>query len=243
MKYIKTALLLSLFFILIGGNMGVIALAMDTGFTTETVLDKDAERIIENIDVKLLKEEPKGMSIKCFDVNEKGNFAIGSEKFGYKRIAVYNSDSVFIYGIEFDDNGTFYLELTDDNHLLIYFVRGDIAVSIDSTGKVVEVLQISDTSDNSVYWRSLRSLKRESGEMQYILKNDMGILNIFATSYSQIVAVDVEGNKTVIFDSETTADQVAVIVVVFIGITIFFIVFTIYIVRLIKKQRKQSAMA
>lgn len=224
-----------LLFLIVIVNIKVTIFAMDTGFTTENIPNEKINTFLDNVSIKILEEEPQGISIECYDINKNGMFAIGAERFKQKKIAVYNIEGVFQYGVTFESSGTFYLELTDDNMLLIYFVRSDIAVSVNSKGEVEEVLKIPDTLDNNRYWRYIQAPKKKVGETQYILKNDMGVLNIFATSYSQIVAVDAEGNETVIFDANTTAEQVAIIIVVLVGITIFLVVFTVYIVRLTKQ--------
>ncbi len=239
MKYEQRLLAILLFYIIIE-NMGIMAFAMNTGFTTENISNEKMITFVDNINIKLLEEEPRGMSIECYDINKNGMFAIGTERFEQKKIAVYNIEGIFQYGISFDSSGTFYLELTDDDKLIIYFVRSDMAVSVNSVGEVEEVLNIPDTLDNNRYWRYIQAPKKKVGETQYKLKNDMGILNIFATSYSQIVAIDAEGNETVIFDADTTAEQVTIIIIVFIGITIFIVAFTIYIVRLIKQNKNSN---
>ncbi len=222
-------------------NIKIMIFAMDTGFSTESMSDEKMNTFLGNVSFKLLDEEHKGMSIERFDINENGMFAIGGERFEHKKVAVYDIEGVFQYGIAFESSGTFYLELTDYDKLLIYFVRSDIAVSVSSEGEVEEALKIPDTLHNNRYWRYIQASKKQVGDTQYILKNDMGVLNIFAMSYSQIVAVDGEGNKTIIFDADTTAEQVTMIIITFVGITIFLIVFIVYIVRLIKKNRESSA--
>ena len=239
MKYEQRLLAILLFYIIIE-NMGIMAFAMNTGFSTESISEDKQKKILDYLNITLLEEEPKNMPIKCFDINENGIFAIGAERFEQKKIAVYDNKGVFLYGIKFNDSGTFYLELTEENKLLIYFARGNTAISVNTKGEVEEVLQIQDTSENNLYWYVVGSLKQKIGDVQYILKNDMGILNIFATSYSQIVAIDAEGNETVIFDADTTAEQVTIIIIVFIGITIFIVAFTIYIVRLIKQNKNSN---
>lgn len=54
------------------------AFAMTSGFDTEELSKQESEKIISNIAFKRLDTAPKKMPIKCFDVNESGQIAIGS---------------------------------------------------------------------------------------------------------------------------------------------------------------------
>ena len=84
MKYEQRLLAILLFYILIE-NMGIMAFAMNTGFTTENISNEKMITFVDNINIKLLEEEPRGMSIECYDINKNGMFAIGTERFEQKK--------------------------------------------------------------------------------------------------------------------------------------------------------------
>lgn len=48
------------------------------------------------------------------------------------------------------------------------------------------------------------STKREIGDTEYFLKNDMGIFNLFASSYSQLIVTNKNGEESIIYDVNST---------------------------------------
>ena len=69
------------------------------------------------------------------------------------------------------------------------------------------------------------------------MKNDMGILNLLASSYSQLVIIDNSGNEEIIYDvnSEQLSGMLKTFVVIFVFV---FIVLCTVVVALIKGLRK-----
>lgn len=200
-------------------NDGIVALAMNTGFSTEELSEKDKDTILANINISVLKYEPPKKTIECFDVNENGLIAIGCEDSVNKTIGIYTSDGVFQYGYKFKDNGSFGVEWDGDN-IIIYFVRGDIAATVNTEGKVENILEIQNTIENNSYWNHfVFSTKRKVGDIEYTLKNDMGVFNIFASSYSQLVVTNASEEERVIYDVNAT--HFFNIIVVFVGILLF----------------------
>jgi len=207
-------------------------MAMEPGFLTDNLSEKEMNTVLSNVKISLLKEEPKNRAIRCFDVSENGSIALGFGDSVKRKIGVYSSNGDFEYGFEFNSYGTYGVEWDEDN-LIIYLVRSDIAITVDSMGQVVDVLKIKDTHENNSYWHnSVFSTKRIIGKAQYILRNDMGILNVFIpSSYSQLV-LEQNGTKTILYDVNVT--QLPKVLLMVIGIS-GFVCFAIY--KIVKNTR------
>ena len=216
MRYVRrfSVILLLLLLLVIEG---VEVLAINTGFSTEELSEKDISTFITNMNISLLVDEPPKATIECFDVSENEMIAIGHSASDKKTISIYSDAGTFLYGYEFNCNGNFGIEWDADN-LIIYFVRSDIAASVNPAGKIECVLKIQNTADNNSYWNKfVFSTKRSIRDTEYTLKNNMGVFNIFTSSYSQLVATN-NGIEHVVYDVNAT--QFAKTIVVFISVLI-----------------------
>lgn len=206
----------------------VSALAMNTGFSTQEMNADDEQMFLSNIDLSVVKEKPEITSMLCFDVNNNGLIAIGSRGATKQYVSVFSSDGVFMYGYTFYCSGSFGVAW-DNNNIIIYFVRSDVAALFDQTGTNLELKKIEDTIDNNSYWNhSVFSTRRNSENCEYILQNNFGLLNVFSTSYSQLVKIDPQGAKTTVVDVSQTGKTKAV---VFLIITLAFIVMVALIIK------------
>lgn len=199
MKYIKTFMIifLSLFVML---NSMFTAYSMTNGFDVESLTTNESEKIIAGIPVKRINAETAKDSIECFDVNESGEIAIGSESHSSKIISIYSTDGVFLYALEFETEGGFGLEW-QDNGLNVYFVRGAIGINIDPQGNILDVFAIKDTMENNSYWNNVvfSSTRNVNGTV-YKIDNDLGIFNFVQSSYSRLVKISPNGEKIVLYD-------------------------------------------
>ena len=218
MRYIRNIfVILLLLFLLI--NWGVGVLAANTGFSTEPLTEHDIDTFLKNINLSMLESEPTKEAIECFDVNEDGFIAIGCSTYKNKTVCIYTSDGEFQYGYSFECSGSFGVEL-DKSVLNIYFVRSDVAISVNPDGEIEEILKIQNTSENNSYWQNvLYSTKRKIGDTEYIIKNDMGIFNVFASSHSQLISTNKNGESRIIYDVNSA--QFSKTLVVFIGVLVF----------------------
>lgn len=214
-------------------NESVSALTINTGLSTEKMDCKDQKIFLSNIHMCLLKEEINKNEIKCFDVNDDGIIAVGLNNGIKKAVNIYTSNGIFKYGYTFDCSGSFGIEWDKDN-LIIYFVRSDVAASFDATGNCIKLEKIKNTIDNNSYWNhNVFSTTRKVNDAEYIIKNNMGILNFFATGYSQLVKKDVNGVETIIYDFN---EKYLLRTIVFICIiAIFVLIVVIIILREFKK--------
>ena len=215
-RYIFATILLLILLVIAGVKM----LAVNTGFSTESLPENDRNTLLKNVNISMLADEPPKKAIKCFSVNEDGLVAIGCGNSESKTVCIYTNDGVFKYGYSFKCSGSFGIEF-DKSVLNIYLVRSDVAIAVNSTGEVESVLKIQNTSENNTYWNNcVFSTKREIGDTEYFLKNDMGIFNLFASSYSQLIVTNKNGEETIIYDVNSAqflnAAAVAAVVTVFV---------------------------
>lgn len=199
MKYIKRFFTLFAFLFLLSISTFP-AYSMLNGFEIEPLTSTENKRIKSNTTFEHFDEEPAKDSIECFDVNESGEIAIGSESHSSKIISIYSTDGVFLYALEFETEGGFGLEW-QDNGLNVYFVRGAIGINIDPQGNILDVFAIKDTMENNSYWNNVvfSSTRNVNGTV-YKIDNDLGIFNFVQSSYSRLVKISPNGEKIVLYD-------------------------------------------
>ena len=213
--------------------------SMNTGFSTESLSEDDIDTILKNRNISMLAEEPQRRTIDCFDVNENGLIAIGCSDHDNKTVCIYTNDGDFQYGYSFECYGSFGVEL-DDNILMIYFVRSDVAISINPMGEVESVLEIQNTIENNSYWNdSVYLNEREVGGNTYTIKNDMGFFNIFASSYSQLIITNINGEERLIYDVNSA--QLKHTLVIFIYVLVFICFAVVNIIKLFIKLNRDPS--
>ena len=201
------------------------AKAMNTGFSTKEISEKTRSTFLSNFNVSLLKTVPERRGIQCFDVNEEGLIAIGQEGPQCKEVCVYTPQGEFLYGYVFESTQSFGVEW-DKQNINIYLVRSDVIVSLDSDANILDIKVVLDTTDNNKYRNSLlHSTERVVGDTTYIVRNDLGILNWIASSYSQIITIDGTGTECIIYDVNST--QLTKMIVAISFVCILFLVIAV----------------
>lgn len=237
MRYVRLLLIIILSIILLNVTSENVR-AMKTGFATEPLEEDVKDTILDNINISILKREPQKRSIDRFDVNENGLIAIACSDDSEKIISIYTSDGVFQYGYSIETSGTIGVGW-DTSNLIIYLVRSSVAISITPEGEIIEILGISDTMENNSYWLDyVHATHRTVGDKEYILKCDMGIFNVLASKYSQLIVKDSEGIETVIYDVNSM--QTTYTIVAVIGIIIYVCVSLIVIVKVSISQKVKT---
>ena len=228
--------ILTLFLLIINGK--TMAFAMNTGFSTEILSEDRQNRILNNISIAVLDEEPAKDTISCFDVSDDGMIALGCSDLETKTIGIYTPDGVFQYGYKFNTGGKFGVEW-DGNNIIIYFVRSDLAVSVNPTGDIEGILAIQNTMENNTYWHhSVFSNKRIVENTEYTLRNDMGFFNIFASSYSQLVVTDANGDTNKIYD--VNSSHFLRVISIFLGVLIVTGIYIFFIARYLLRLRRNT---
>ncbi len=205
--------------------------AMNTDFTTENLTQEEQHTFISNISISLLTSEPEKKGILCFDVNEQGMIAIAQKGAYSKEVCIYSANGTFLYGYTFKCSQNCAVEW-DNERINIYFVRSDVIISLDTEGNVLDIKKVQDTINNNTHRNDLLySTSQTVGDTTYLIRNDMGIFNWVASSYSQIITIDSAGVECVIYDinsnqfSNMTKSFVSILI--FVSIAIVSIIFQI----------------
>lgn len=219
---LRRFLLFTMLFVWIIG--GVYASAMNTVFSTEQLIEKEKSTFLENVNISFVEAAPPRRTIECFDVNQDGLIVLGESSSDKKMVCVYSEKGVFQYGYSFSCSGNFGVEW-DENNINIYFSRSNIIMSVDHTGEVVDILKVQNTIDNNSYLNNkIYSTTRIVDGAKYELKNDIGFLNIFTSSYSQVVRTTSDNDSIVLYDATSTqlthTSIIFVFVVIMIGVSI-----------------------
>lgn len=158
---------------------------------------------VANLSLDTVKEEPEKRAISCFDVREDGMIAIGVSNSSRKTICIYNAAGFFQCGYNFNCDGNFGIEWEGD-YLIIYFVRGSIGARLSLSGLIDSVFSIPQSTENTKYWNDVVfSTKRTVQESEYILRNDSGVLDLFASAYSQLIVTNERGQTRTIYDASS----------------------------------------
>lgn len=215
MKTRKSILMLLVVLLLLSYSC-LVSYAINSGFELSPISDEEKFLIENNIDLSIFESETFNKTIDCFDVSDEGLIAIGTSNSNDKYISIYDSQGVFQLGYRFNCNGSFGVEW-DSNNIIIYLVRSDIACLINQDGTIKEVFTIENTQENDSYWNNqVFSTTRVVGNVEYRLQNDMGFLNAFSSSYSQLVAQHSNGEIRTIYDVNSQQLLKSLIVLIFI---------------------------
>lgn len=157
-----------------------------------------------------------GLPIVSFDVSENGRILLG---FKGNKVAVVDENKVLNF-FEFSNDGSFYVQWKDNNILLL-LVRGSIIVEFSQDGQLINMIEVDDNSiQNNSLWNQIAQKKHINiGQSSYCIKNNMGILNFFTSSYSQLLKTDSNGNSTVIYDVNSA--QMTKTIILFVTVIIF----------------------
>lgn len=210
--------------------------AMKTGFSTEELSEEKKTTFVTNINVVPLSAEPPKKSILCFDVNEQGMIAVGQKNSQRKEICVYTSRGEFLYGYTFNCTQSFCIEW-DERKINVYFIRSDVIISLDSDGNILDIKTVQDTIDNNSYGNSLLySTTRTVGGTTYLIRNNMGIFNRIAPSFSQIVTIDAAGTESIIYDVNSMQFTKIIVAISLISVFVLVVIVVVFL-RFIKLRR------
>lgn len=219
-------------------GMTITSLAIDSGFSFETVSEEKANEFVSNVNISITYEEPPKKSIDKFAVNADGMIAISQAKMSsYKTICVYSDEGVFQYAFSFHSSGDVAVEWDEEN-LNIYFVRSDKIVSIAPNGEVVGVVEILDTKENNSYRNHILGANEYViGDKEYSIKSDIGVLSLVSFSYSQLIVKDSNGESKIIYDVNSA--HLVKMIISTVAILSFITYVVVGLVKLFKENSRQ----
>ena len=120
--------------------------AFETKFDIGESVDRQ-DSIIEARNIKKLKSHIKNDDIYSYDVNDKGEVVLAFYGNTRSTAVVYDKDGVFLFGFEFDTNGTFVAEWSS-NGVNVIDHRSDYILNFDRNGECLSVSKIANTEKN-----------------------------------------------------------------------------------------------
>ncbi len=149
-------------------------------------------------------------------------------------------NGIFQRSYSFKCSGSFAVEFdnSDQETIKILFVRENVVASVDSSGIITGIEKVVD--DAPLIDR-LHSIRRTIGNSQYTLRNDMGILNLFAMSHSQLVVESANGEEQIIYDASSA--HIRNMIAAVICIVAFVTVVTVGVIREFIKARRRFNIA
>lgn len=201
MKKTKIGFILICILLLTAGFAAGVVQATDEDIAIEEVTPEEKDRLLNYLDISVITAEPVDKPIHSFDVNETGQIVLGLEALtGKRKIAIYSPEGEFLYGYEFNDEGSFGAVWDGDN-VVICSVRGDLAVWVDQKGEVKQIGFIQNASENHYAWHKVVfARQRMVGEVRYVMRNEKGFFNTITSCYTQVAAVFPNGEEKIIYD-------------------------------------------
>ena len=170
-------------------------------FSSEIISDMEYEQILSNLDLQFYTTNAIEDSIKCFDVNQDGTFALGFSSFEKKTIQVYSQTGDFQYGYSFSSTGSFGIEW-EENLLRIYLIRSDLVLFVNDQGECLDIRSYDvSTNNNNYYLRHVVfSNTKETKQGTYNIQNTAGFMDFFLDSSGQLTLVDHQGTEHILYD-------------------------------------------
>lgn len=192
--------------------------ASSAEFVFEEIPEEDTVRIINLLDISMLDTEPPIKPFNHFDVSDDEMVVLCRDSIGSnKEIVVYDTNMIFQYGYTFKDEGSI-AAFWNGQDLNVYLIRGSFLFSVTPDGEITGVVKIPYTENNNMMSNILINRRTcKVNDKKYTAKNDMGVLNLFAFSYSQISVTDEDGNTEILYDASSNqkAKYIAFIIIAF----------------------------
>lgn len=196
------------------------------GFESIKLSENEINQIWDKLNIKNLSTnislDDINLPIISFDVSDEEMIILG---FKNNQVIIIDKNKIIQTYLEFSNNGLFYVQWKKNN-ILLYLVRGGIIVELTSNGQLINMIKTDDNNiNNNFLWNEIsKKTNIDIDNSTYIVKNDMGILNIFTSSYSQLVKINSNGETVIIYNINNTKLTKIIILVI---CAVLFIVLTI----------------
>lgn len=196
------------------------------GFESIKLSENEINQIWDKLNIKNLSTnislDDINLPIISFDVSDEEMIILG---FKNNQVIIIDKNKIIQTYLEFSNNGLFYVQWKKNN-ILLYLVRGGIIVELTSNGQLINMIKTDDNNiNNNFLWNEIsKKTNIDIDNSTYIVKNDMGILNIFTSSYSQLVKINSNGETVIIYNINNTQLTKIIILVIY---AVLFIVLTI----------------
>lgn len=199
--------LILLLYMLVISNVCIMTVgAASIGMEATDISVEEKTAILDTIDLQVIQETDVEQGIHCFDVSQNNTVALGFDS----RIYVYDADGEFQYGFSFQRDGAYGIAFHGEQ-LTIFFLRGNVLVTFDSTGNCVDIQKALSTEKNHVAIKELldRTEKEVEGK-RYSLERNFE----FGDSYARLIMKDEVDTVTILYDASSihSIGQIALIV-------------------------------
>ncbi len=190
------------------------------GFKTIPLSSEEIELIWDNLDVKVLNLDfgrETNKAIVSFDVSRDERILLALEN---NRVCILDNNKI-LNCFSFNDNGSYYVKWNGDNYLL-FLVRSSLIIELTPDLQLINIF-LTDTDDvnTSKLWRNINQKEISINDNKYILRNQMGPLNIISVSYSQLIKIDNMKNELILYNVNTERSIKMYVFLIF--IIIFFV--------------------
>lgn len=164
--------------------------------STSPIGKEETTNIITSIDFRKENSEKIFSSISCFAINDE-SIALGFNDGDRKYINIYDDYCNYEYSYSFDNYGSFGIDFQNDT-LLVYLLRENIVISINKDITTIEVKSVEENDEYQEYLDKFvcSKVKVCNGNKYYLSTGDL----LFSPSYTQLVKVDENNNKEILFD-------------------------------------------
>lgn len=214
-------LTISLFLIMMSSSLNVRALTRNN-IPAVQYSEATSEELLKEFNAQISKSVTKNdSSIVNIDVSDKGYVCVALSN---ETIRVFDDKNNFVEQVEFESDGSYFVAWNDDN-LVLFFVRGNIAFEFTLEGENLAVY--SYEPEESVY-RELEQTEIEVNNNIYRIMN-----------HSVLTVIDSTGNEITIYESENNLDLIKTLLPPLFGLVVF-ICFIYFLIKEINKQYKAS---
>lgn len=200
-KKIKYGICLFFVFTLLCLLLSIPCCAMGTGLVFDEISQDEISSIFERLHLERIDEPAIHTGFCCFDVNEDGGYALGFDTGNTDMILVYDTNGSYLYGFSFSNNGSLGIEW-DDQNLILYTVRGNLAVWLDGNGTCLDMKIVQNSTQNNEYWNDeVWANVKKSGDVTFTAEH--WLMNselIHWGSYPRLVKTMPDGEEIVLFD-------------------------------------------
>ena len=177
------------------------ALAVDSEGSYIAISDEEKTNILASLQLSKNMEESEKRAIKCFSVNETGEFAIGVDLSTFiKNVSIYSADGIFLYSYTFECWGAYGIELSKDV-IRIYLARSSLIVEITPKTDSIDIFKINGKENEKFWSNTLRITELEINSKVYRIENDDNSIFTFMDSFSFLTVTDSSGEKNVLYDA------------------------------------------
>lgn len=217
-------------------NTGIVQ-AAPPELPTQALTQEDCDRILNNLNISLLETEPEKRPFGCFDVNSNQELAIGRKNLDDIIVAVYNNTGLFEYGYRLSSPSDFGVKWEGDT-LVIYIIRSDLAVYIDASGKILDIVNYEYSPEGDDYWYDYFNATQITVDgTTYTAENNIGPFALLAMSYSKVTATDDDGTLRTVYDASGV--HLLQILLSTAGVLLFMGFVAVSIVKLFQERRKR----